>query len=300
MAKKRSSKKTENDKSIISLENNKALLTTIKENLKLQKKMTKACSKRILKGEIISTLGYKPDLKKFIIELHNVEKSYVMGEIEYKVLKGIDLKISCGEFVVILGPSGSGKTTLLNIISGLDKASTGDVFVDGHNLTLLKNRHLTDFRCNYVGFVFQNYNLLDTLSAKENAEVGENLAKNKKRVMTLEEIFASIGMSAEMDKKPSQLSGGQQQRVSIARAIAKNPSILFCDEPTGALDEEMGRKVLEILLDINKKEKTTIVTVTHNPNIAQLADIVIHVRNGIIDELKVNKDPKKPKDIKWA
>lgn len=287
-------------KSVVSIEENKDILKKNKENLKFQKRMTKLSSKKILKGEVISTINYKPNLKNYIIELAQVEKSYLMGEIEYRVLKGIDLKISRGDFVVILGPSGSGKTTLLNIVSGLDKATKGDVFVDGHNLTLLKNRHLTDFRRNYVGFVFQNYNLLDTLSARENAEVGENLAKNKKRSMTLNEIFASIDMESQMDKKPSQLSGGQQQRVSIARAIAKNPSILFCDEPTGALDEEMGRKVLEILIDVNKREKTTIVMVTHNPHIAQLADIVIHVKNGLIDELKVNKTPKKPNEIKWA
>lgn len=271
-----------------------------KQKLKEQKKQTKLYSKRILKGEIISTTNSKPDRSKYVIELVNVKKSYITGEVETPVLKGINLKLEKGDFIVILGPSGSGKTTLLNIISGLDKVSNGDVFVIGYNLSLLKDVDLTKFRRDNVGFIFQQYNLLTNLTAKENAEVGENLSKNKNKDMTIKNIFETIGMEEQMNKYPHQMSGGQQQRVSIARALAKNPDILFGDEPTGALDEEMGRKVLEILVDVNKKYKTTVIIVTHNPNIADIANTVIHVRNGLIDQIKKNTHPKKPSEIDWS
>lgn len=268
-----------------------------KQKLKEQKKQTKLYSKRILKGEIISTTNSKPDTSKYVIELVNVKKSYITGEVETPVLKGINLKLEKGDFIVILGPSGSGKTTLLNIISGLDKVSSGDVFVIGYNLSLLKDVDLTKFRRDNVGFIFQQYNLLTNLTAKENAEVGENLSKNKNKNMTIKDIFETIGMEEQMNKYPHQMSGGQQQRVSIARALAKNPDILFGDEPTGALDEEMGRKVLEILVDVNKKYKTTVIIVTHNPNIADIANTIIHVRNGLIDQIKKNTHLKKPSEI---
>ncbi|UZQ29506.1 MAG: ABC transporter ATP-binding protein [Spiroplasma phoeniceum] len=271
-----------------------------KQKLKEQKKQTKLYSKRILNGEIISTTNSKPDKSKHVIELVNVKKSYITGEVEVPVLKGINLKLEKGDFIVILGPSGSGKTTLLNIISGLDKVSSGDVFVIGYNLSLLKDVDLTKFRRDNVGFIFQQYNLLTNLTAKENAEVGENLSKNKNKDMTIKDIFETIGMEEQMNKYPHQMSGGQQQRVSIARALAKNPNILFGDEPTGALDEEMGRKVLEILVDVNKKYKTTVIIVTHNPNIADIANKVIHVRNGLIDQIKKNTHPKKPSEIDWS
>ncbi|MFX4057971.1 MAG: ABC transporter ATP-binding protein [Spiroplasma sp. hy2] len=271
-----------------------------KQKLKEQKKQTKLYSKRILKGEIISTTNSKPDTSKYVIELVNVKKSYITGEVETPVLKGINLKLEKGDFIVILGPSGSGKTTLLNIISGLDKVSSGDVFVIGYNLSLLKDVDLTKFRRDNVGFIFQQYNLLTNLTAKENAEVGENLSKNKNKNMTIKDIFETIGMEEQMNKYPHQMSGGQQQRVSIARALAKNPDILFGDEPTGALDEEMGRKVLEILVDVNKKYKTTVIIVTHNPNIADIANTVIHVRNGLIDQIKKNTHLKKPSEIDWS
>ncbi|WP_338964711.1 MULTISPECIES: ABC transporter ATP-binding protein [unclassified Spiroplasma] len=271
-----------------------------KQKLKEQKKQTKLYSKRILKGEVISTTKTKPDTSKYVIELVGVKKSYITGEVETPVLKGIDLKLEKGDFIVILGPSGSGKTTLLNIISGLDKVSSGDVFVIGYNLSLLKDVDLTKFRRDNVGFIFQQYNLLTNLTAKENAEVGENLSKNKNKDMTIKDIFETIGMEEQMNKYPHQMSGGQQQRVSIARALAKNPDILFGDEPTGALDEEMGRKVLEILVDVNKKYRTTVIIVTHNPNIADIANTVIHVRNGLIDQIKKNTHPKKPSEIDWS
>ncbi|WP_373422705.1 ABC transporter ATP-binding protein [Spiroplasma platyhelix] len=271
-----------------------------KEREKQLAKITKLHSKEILEGKVVSISNNVPDVKDNIIELFDVKKSYLTGDLEYEVLKGIDLKIKKGTFVVILGPSGSGKTTLLNIISGLDKANQGDVFVSGYNLSLLKDSHLTKFRRDTVGFIFQQYNLLTNLTARENAEVGENLAKTKNKALGIDEIFKVIEMDEHMNKFPSQLSGGQQQRVSIGRALAKNPKILFCDEPTGALDEEMGRKVLEILLDVNKAFKTSIIMVTHNPNFQYVADIVISVKNGSITSVKHNASPKKPSEINWG
>jgi len=270
----------------------------LKQKQKFQKQLTAKYSKDILeKGYVVTTENYKPNLDKHIIELKDVRKSYITGDLETPVLKGIDVQLDKGDFIVILGPSGSGKTTFLNIISGLDKATEGDVFILGSNLTLLKDSHLTKFRRRTVGFVFQQYNLLTNLTAKENAEVGENLASVKGKGMPIDEIFETIGMKEQMHKYPHQMSGGQQQRVSIARALAKNPDILFADEPTGALDEEMGRKVLEILVKVNREYKTTVIVVTHNPNIAKIANTVIHIRNGVIDKLEHNAHPADPKTI---
>ncbi|WP_338975306.1 ABC transporter ATP-binding protein [Spiroplasma endosymbiont of Monopis laevigella] len=280
------------------IETNKAKLQAFKDNQKAIKKLTKTHSKEILAGKIISMTNNTPDTQTNVIELFDVKKSYLTGDLEYEVLKGVNLKIKLGDFVVILGPSGSGKTTLLNIISGLDKPNTGDVFVAGYNLSLLKDSHLTKFRRDNVGFIFQQYNLLTNLTARENAEVGENLAKNKN--MSIDDIFQVIEMDEHMNKFPSQLSGGQQQRVSIGRALAKNPTILFCDEPTGALDEEMGRKVLEILLDVNREYKTSIIMVTHNPNFQYVANTVINVKNGKIISVKNNEKPMKPNEINWS
>jgi putative ABC transport system ATP-binding protein len=269
----------------------------LKQLQKRQKQLTSKYSKEILEGKIVSTTDYKPDTNKHVIELHDVTKSYITGDLETQVLKGIDIKLNKSDFIVILGPSGSGKTTFLNTISGLDKATKGDVFVLGYNLTLLKDSHLTKFRRKHVGFIFQQYNLLTNLTAKENAEVGENLAKSKNPDMTIEDIFETIGMKEQMNKYPHQMSGGQQQRVSIARALAKNPDLLFADEPTGALDEEMGRKVLQILVDVNRKYKTTVIVVTHNPNIAKIGNTVIHVKNGLIDQVIHNPKPADPETI---
>ncbi|WP_338973638.1 MULTISPECIES: ABC transporter ATP-binding protein [unclassified Spiroplasma] len=282
------------------IEANKAKLQAFKDNQKAIKKLTKTHSKEILAGKIISMTNNTPDTQTNVIELFDVKKSYLTGDLEYEVLKGVNLKIKLGDFVVILGPSGSGKTTLLNIISGLDKPNTGDVFVAGYNLSLLKDSHLTKFRRDNVGFIFQQYNLLTNLTARENAEVGENLAKNKNKNMSIDDIFQVIEMDEHMNKFPSQLSGGQQQRVSIGRALAKNPTILFCDEPTGALDEEMGRKVLEILLDVNREYKTSIIMVTHNPNFQYVANTVINVKNGKIISVKNNEKPMKPNEINWS
>ncbi len=280
----------------------------IQKNLKKDKKMNskkrrilvKENSKKILKGAIVSLNNNKPDIEKNIIELFDVKKVYVSGEVDTLVLEHMDLKLEKGNFIVILGPSGSGKTTLLNLISGLDKSTDGDIFVNGFNLSLMKDTDLTKFRRDNVGFIFQQYNLLNNLTARENAEVGENLAKKKNPDWNIVKIFKTIDMETQINKYPHQMSGGQQQRVSIARALAKNPNILFADEPTGALDEKTGRKVLDILVNINRQFKTTMVLVTHNPNIAEIADVVIHVLNGKIDKYIKNKNPKKSSDIDWT
>ncbi|WP_425057116.1 ABC transporter ATP-binding protein [Spiroplasma gladiatoris] len=280
---------------------NETGLKGYKTRIKLQKQLTSKYSKDILVNkDIISTTGNQPDTNKYAIELYGAKKWYTNGDMVTQILKGVDLKIEKSKFIVILGPSGSGKTTLLNSISGLDKVTSGDVFSVGYNLTLLKDSHLTKFRRENVGFIFQQYNLLSNLTARENAEVGENLSVPTENSMSIEEIFETIGMKEQMNKYPHQMSGGQQQRVSIARALAKNPEILFGDEPTGALDEEMGRKVLEILLEVKNRFKTTVIIVTHNPNIAEIGDTVIHVRNGLIDQLTNNPNPKKPSEIDWS
>ncbi|MCL6428555.1 Vitamin B12 import ATP-binding protein BtuD [Spiroplasma sp. JKS002669] len=298
MAKIEKNKKN-TDQSLIK-ENEKKVRKEFKNSAKNLNKITKTHSQAILTGKIVSINNNIPNTEENIIELFDVKKSYLTGDLEYEVLKGVNLAIKKETFVVILGPSGSGKTTLLNIISGLDKANQGDVFVSGYNLSLLKDNHLTKFRRDNVGFIFQQYNLLTNLTAKENAEVGENLAKEKNKALGIDEIFKVIEMDEHMNKFPSQLSGGQQQRVSIGRALAKNPKILFCDEPTGALDEEMGRKVLEILLNVNKEFKTSVIMVTHNPNFQYVADTVINVRNGAITSVKHNPNPKKPSEINWG
>ncbi len=293
-------KKTLKQKQINEKKETKKRILAIKERKKEQIKLTKLNSKNILNGEIVSLKKNSIDTAENIIELFDVKKSYVIGEIETLVLDNINLKINKGKFNVILGPSGSGKTTLLNLISGLDKATDGDVFVVGHNLTLLKDSHLTKFRREHIGFIFQQYNLLTNLTAKENAEVGENLSKRKNVDWTIDKIFETIDMKDQMNKYPYQMSGGQQQRVSIARALAKKPTILFGDEPTGALDEKTGRKVLDILLKINKEFKTTIILVTHNPNIAKIADVVVHVLNGQIDKYIKNPNPISVEQIEWS
>ncbi|QHX35570.1 ABC transporter ATP-binding protein [Spiroplasma sp. TIUS-1] len=275
----------------------------VKELKSLQKqnaKLIKKYSKEVLDGAIISTTKTVPNTDENIIELKNVRKAYSNKSNTTPVLKGIDLEIKKGKVVIILGPSGSGKTTLLNVISGLDKVDAGDIFVSGHNLLLLKDSHLTKFRRDNVGFIFQQYNLLQNLTARENTEIGENLNKRKNKGFKIEEIFDLIGMAEQIDKYPHQMSGGQQQRVSIARAIAKNPKILFGDEPTGALDEEMGKRVLEILIDVNRKFNTTVIIVTHNPNIAKIGDQIIHVANGRIGSNELNSKPMKPADIDWS
>lgn len=231
------------------------------------------------------------------ITLKNVSKIYKTGDIETIALKNINLEIKDGEFVVILGPSGSGKSTLLNVISGLDTPTTGEIYFNDIKISDYNEEKLTKFRREYLGFIFQQYNLLQNLSVRENVEIGSAVGKNP---LGIDEVLKSVSMYEERDKYPYQLSGGQQQRVSIARSIAKNPKILFCDEPTGALDEKNGKQILNIIQVMNNNLKTTTVVITHNTNIAYMADRIIKMNSGGIVEVIENQDKRKASEILWA
>ena len=231
------------------------------------------------------------------IKLVNVSKVYKSGEVETYALKNVSLEINKGEFIVILGPSGSGKSTLLNVISGLDTPTEGEIFFENELISNYKSEELTLFRRKYLGFIFQQYNLLQNLTVKENIDMGANLSTNP---INIESVIDKVGLTEHKDKYPSQLSGGQQQRVSIARSIAKNPAILFCDEPTGALDEETAREVLSLLQEMNKEFNTTTVIITHNAGIATMADRVIKMNSGKIKEIVKNKEKQKANEIIWG
>ena len=231
------------------------------------------------------------------ITLKNVSKIYKTGDIETIALKNINLEIKDGEFVVILGPSGSGKSTLLNVISGLDTPTTGEIYFNDIKISDYNEEKLTKFRREYLGFIFQQYNLLQNLSVRENVEIGSAVGKNP---LGIDEVLKSVSMYEERNKYPYQLSGGQQQRVSIARSIAKNPKILFCDEPTGALDEKNGKQILNIIQVMNNNLKTTTVVITHNTNIAYMADRIIKMNSGGIVEVIENQDKRKASEILWA
>lgn len=232
-----------------------------------------------------------------ILEIKNIYKSYQMGKIGTVGLDNISLNIKKGEIIVILGPSGSGKTTLLNVISGLDKISKGSILYDGKNIAKYSDHKMTKFRKKHLGFIFQTYNLLEHLNVYENVLVGASLGHTKENV---DKIIETVGLKKHKKKYMYQLSGGEQQRVSIARALAKNPNIMFCDEPTGALDEKTGKVVLESLVEANEKLGTTMIIVTHNPGIALIADRVIKMNSGKIIEEIINEKKANPKDIPWG
>ncbi len=219
-----------------------------------------------------------------------------MGQVEVQALQGIDLELYAGELVVLLGPSGSGKSTLLNILGGLDTATDGHVFYCGNDITAADEKELTEYRRFHVGFVFQFYNLIPSLTALENVAVVTEIAK---KPMRPEDALAVVGLKERLSHFPSQLSGGEQQRVAIARAIAKNPEVLLCDEPTGALDSATGVVVLEALDRVNRELGTTTVIITHNAPIAEMADRVIRLRNGLISEVAVNESKKPPRELRW-
>lgn len=240
------------------------------------------------------------DSSNLAIKLKNVVKYYNNKVLANKVLSNVNLEINKGEFVVILGPSGSGKTTLLNIISGMDNATYGDTIIAGENLIDYNQSMLTTFRRNNIGYVFQQYGLLPNLTVKENIQIGQNLQHNRSRFISIDEILKSIGLESQANKYPNELSGGQQQRVSIARSIAKNPNILFGDEPTGAIDQQTSKNIMNLFVDINKKYKTTIVIVTHNPILAELATMVIYVSDGTISKIKYNSKPKTVEELNWS
>ena len=226
-----------------------------------------------------------------MITAKNIKKKYN----DQEVLRGIDLKIDKNEFVVILGASGSGKSTLLNILSGLEKSDSGEVVYDNESISDYSEKQLTKFRKEKIGFVFQQYYLLNNLTVEQNVKVGANLANNKEYV----DIIKDLGLEDKLSKYPNELSGGEQQRVSIARALAKKPTVLFLDEPTGALDEETGRKILEYLLKLKDKSHFTMIMVTHNENISELANKIIHVGSGRITSIVENHKPKSVEEIGW-
>ena len=215
-----------------------------------------------------------------IIDIKKLEKIYISGNTTYKALTNVNISIKKGNIIVIVGPSGSGKSTLLNVISGLDRATRGEIIINDVNISALTNSGLTLFRREYIGFIFQSYNLLPSLSAGDNVEIGRNLQRLPQKRMDVNELFEKIGMKDLVNTNIKNLSGGQQQRVSIARALAKNPEIIFADEPTGALDTQSAEKIIDLLLEINKKYKTTIILVTHNPNLTKIANMVINVTDG--------------------
>jgi putative ABC transport system ATP-binding protein len=234
--------------------------------------------------------------QEVLMKAENISKLYQMGELEVVAVKKVDLEIYKGEFVVILGPSGSGKSTLLNILGGMDVPSEGNVFMEGENIIGFNDKKLTYYRRDKIGFVFQFYNLMGTLTARENVELATEICQD---ALDIDEVMDTVGLGDRKDHFPAQLSGGEQQRVAIARAVAKNSDLLLCDEPTGALDFETGIKILKLLKDINNKYKKTVVIITHNVPIGEMADRVIRMRSGSITEIRVNENPIDPERIVW-
>lgn len=230
-------------------------------------------------------------------ECKNLVKKYKSGAGELYALKEVNVGFEQGKITTILGPSGSGKTTLLNMVSGLDKIDSGEIIFEGTDISRYSEAKLSKYRRDNTGFIFQSYNLISTLSVRENIELGHYLSKNS---LDIDEILEEVGLTEHGDKYPHQLSGGQQQRVAIARVLVKNPKVMFCDEPTGALDEVSGRKVLELLQSLNTKYGTTLVMVTHNPNIANMSHQVIYFRNGEIHEIKKNEHVMDAYEIDWS
>lgn len=234
--------------------------------------------------------------KDLLMQLKGVTKTYFMGEVRVEALKESSLDIYQGEILVILGPSGSGKSTLLNLIGGMDKPSSGDIFFKNRSLSQASDRELTQFRRHEIGFVFQFYNLISDLTAGENVALAAGLVK---KPLPIREVLAQVGLEQRQDHFPSQLSGGEQQRVSIARAMVKNPTLLLCDEPTGALDYQTGITILNLLKQTRDTMDSTVIIVTHNTAIGAMADRLVRMRSGEIAEILVNESPLPPERIEW-
>ena len=230
------------------------------------------------------------------IEFKNVSKIYKSGDIEVKALDNVSFEIEQGELVCILGHSGAGKTTALNILGGMDKATSGKITVARKEITKYNKKELIKYRRNNIGFVFQFYNLIQNLTALENVELATEICKNS---LSPKETLINVGLKDRLDNFPAQLSGGEQQRVSIARALAKNPNVLLCDEPTGALDYVTGKQILKLLQDTCRKRKMTVIIITHNTAIAPMADKVIKFKSGKVEEIKINKKPVDIERIEW-
>ena len=230
------------------------------------------------------------------VEFENVGKTYHMGEVEIHALHDTSFEVEKGELVVIVGPSGAGKTTLLNILGGMDTLTTGRVLLDGREISALSKKELTEYRRHDVGFVFQFYNLIGNLTALENVELANQICKNP---LDAEEILREVGLEERKKNFPSQLSGGEQQRVAIARALAKYPKLLLCDEPTGALDYQTGKAILQLLQDTGRKTGMTVIIITHNGALTSMADRVIRVKNGTVASVTLNEHPQDIAEIEW-
>jgi putative ABC transport system ATP-binding protein len=241
-------------------------------------------------------LDLEPTQHETVLRLENVSKTFQMGEVSVEALRNTSLDLRGGELLVLIGPSGSGKTTILNLVGGLDSPTSGSIFYRDEELTAADARQLTEYRRDNVGFVFQFYNLVPTLTARENVMVSTEISPDS---LDVDEALRLVELEDRADHFPSQLSGGEQQRVAIARAIAKKPRLLLCDEPTGALDFTTGKKVLRLLIDLKNKLGTTVLIITHNGAIAQIADRVIHLRSGEITEVSENPSPTPPEEIVW-
>ncbi len=230
------------------------------------------------------------------VKLENITKIYKMGEVEIRAVDHISFSISKGEFVVIVGPSGAGKTTVLNILGGMDTATEGTLIVDGNDVTAYNAKQLTGYRREDIGFVFQFYNLVPNLTALENVELALQICKDP---LDAKEVLEEVGLGERLDNFPAQLSGGEQQRVSIARALAKNPKLLLCDEPTGALDYNTGKSILKLLQNMCRERGMTVIVITHNQALAPMADRLIHIKNGQVSKMQMNENPMSIDDIEW-
>lgn len=236
------------------------------------------------------------NLQNSYVKLDKVSKIYKMGEVEIRAVDNISFEISKGEFVVVVGPSGAGKTTVLNILGGMDTATEGDVYVDGSNIAEYNSHQLTAYRRDDIGFVFQFYNLVPNLTALENVELAMQICKNP---LDVKKVLCEVGLEDRMGNFPAQLSGGEQQRVSIARALAKNPKLLLCDEPTGALDYQTGKAILKLLQDMCREKGMTVIVITHNSALTPMADRVIHIKNGTVSAMELNTDSTPVEEIEW-
>lgn len=230
------------------------------------------------------------------IQVNNIRKAYEMGEIKIDALDNISFSIDEGEFVVVVGTSGAGKSTVLNILGGMDSPTSGQLIVDNNEISKYSSKKLTSYRRHDIGFIFQFYNLVQNLTALENIELATEICENP---LEPKFILDQVGLKNRRDNFPSQLSGGEQQRVAIARALAKNPKLLLCDEPTGALDYKTGKSILKLLQDTSKDEKMTVIVVTHNLAITPMADKIIKIKNGKVEEIIINKDPSPVERIEW-